>query len=162
MGGQQDALPVQPAPDGDRAGTPWVFAVAGATAAAVPAGPGLALAASGHAQAAVPLLICSGVLGMASVIAGAVVRAYETMQRTRRMEIQHAGPTAIAEAMARCIDDAHAVAQDVPGRQRAAEAASVRASAGQAVTEMMPAMLAALGQQTTRSDGLNDSAPGQA
>jgi hypothetical protein len=157
--GQQDALPRQQDPPGERVRKPGVVAVAGTAAAAVPAGPGLALAAAGHPGAAVPLLICSGVIGLVSVIAGVVVRIYESKQQTRRLEIQHAGTAAIAAAMARCIDDAHAAAQDVPARQRAAEAASVRASAGQAVAEILPAMLAAIDPQTRRTAGLSAPAP---
>jgi hypothetical protein len=111
---------------------------------------------AGHPQAAVPLLIGSGVIGLASILAGAAVKIHDSAQRTRRLEIQTAGPTAIAEAIARCIDDTHAAALDVAARQRPAEAASVRASASQAVTQMMPAMLAAIGQQTPRHSGLGD------
>jgi hypothetical protein len=107
----------------------------------------------------VPLLVCSGVIGMISIITGAAARIYEIRQQTRRLEIQHAGPTAIAEAMARCIDDAHATPQEVPARQRAAEAASIRSSAGQTVAELMPAMLAAIGQQPPSSSGLRTQAP---
>lgn len=147
---RQDAPPPEKDPPTGRAWKPGAMAVVGTAATAFPAGSALALAAAGHPHAEVPLLICSMVAGMVSIVTGAVVRIYESRQRTRCLEIQHAGPTAIAEAMARCIDDAHAAAPDVPERQRAAEAASVRASAGQAITEMMPAVLAVLGQQTDR------------
>ena len=158
--GQQDALPWPDRPAEGGVRRPWVLAAAGAAATAVPAGSGLACAAAGHPQA-VPLLICSGVIGLVSIITAAAVRIYESTQRTRRLQIQHAGPAAIAAAMARCIDDAHAAALDVPAGAHAAEAASVRASAMQAVTEMMPAMLAAIGQQTPRQAGLDAPAPGQ-
>ena len=63
-------------------------------------------------------------------------------------EINSCTANAIAAAMAKCIDDTHAAAQDVPPGQHAAEAASVRASAAKALTEMMPAMPTALEQQT--------------
>jgi hypothetical protein len=125
----------------------WLFAAAGTAAATIPAAPGLAYAAAGHPQA-VPLLICSGVIGMASLIAGAAVKIHDSAQRTRRLQIQHAGPTAIAEAMARCIDDVHTSAPDIPASHRAAEAAAVRTISTQLVTEMMPAILAALKQKS--------------
>jgi hypothetical protein len=146
---QQDILPGQGAAAGHRAGKPWAFAAAGAAATAIPAGPGLALAAAGHPQTAVPLLISSSVIAIVSIIAGAAARIYDSRQCTRRLEIQHAGPNALAEAMARCIDHTHAAAEGIPAGQRAAEAARARASAGQAVAEMVPAMLAAMGQQTS-------------
>lgn len=151
---QRDALPFQDAAGGGRARSRWGFAAAGAAATAVPAGPGLALAAVGDPHA-VLLLICSGAIAAVSVITGAVVRIYDIAQQTRRLQIQYEGPNAIATAMAKCIEDTHAAAQDVPAGQRAAEAASVRASAATALTEMMPAMLAALGQQTSRPADLN-------
>jgi hypothetical protein len=128
------------------------FAAAGAAAAAVPAVPGVAFAAAGH-PAGLLLLICSGVIGLMSIIANAAVKIHDGAQQTRRLEIQHAGTTAIAEAMARCIDDAHAL-RDAPARQRATESVSARASAMQLVTEMMPAMLAVIGQPNAVPDDL--------
>ena len=129
-----------------RPGRPWLFAVGGAAAAAIPAAPGVALAAAGHPQA-IPLLVSSGVIGLVSIITGAVVKIHDSAQRTRRLQIQHEGATALANAMARCLDDAHAAAPDLPSELRAAEAASVRAAAMQTAAQAMPAMLAALGQQ---------------
>jgi hypothetical protein len=120
--------------------------VGGAAAAAIPAAPGVALAAAGHPQA-IPLLVSSGVIGLVSIITGAVVKIHDSAQRTRRLQIQHEGATALANAMARCLDDAHAAAPDLPSELRAAEAASVRAAAMQTAAQAMPAMLAALGQQ---------------
>jgi hypothetical protein len=134
-------------PAGGRARKFWFLTAAGTAVTAIPAAPGLAYAAAGHPQA-VPLLVCSGLIGMASIIAGAAVKIYDSAQRTRRMQIPHAGPTAIAEAMARCIDDAHASAADIPASQRPAEAAAMRTTAAQAITEMMPAIIAAIGQQS--------------
>jgi hypothetical protein len=157
---QQNVLPPGHFPATGQAWKPRTMAVAGTAATAFPAAPGLALAAAGHPQAAAPLLICSAVFGIVSIVTGAVVRIYETRQRTRWLEIQNAGATAIAKAMAQAIDDAHAAAPDLPARQRAAEAASVRASAGQAITEMMPAMLAAIDQQTDTSADLHVPVPG--
>lgn len=142
--GMQDgpaALPRQET----RAGWPWLYA-AGGVATAIPAAPGLALAAAGHTQA-IPLLIASGVIGLVSVIAGAVVKMHDSTERTRRLQIEYEGRTAIAKAMAKVLDDAHAAAEDLPPDLRAAEAASVRETAMQTVAEIMPAMLAVTGQQ---------------
>lgn len=129
-----------------RLGRPWLFATGGAAATAIPAVPGVALAAAGHPQA-IPLLISSGVIGLVSVVTGAVVKIHDSAQRTRRLQIQHEGATALANAMARCLDDAHAAAPDLPPDLRAGEAASVRAAAMQTAAQAMPAMLAVLGQQ---------------
>lgn len=129
-----------------RPGRPWLFAAGGAAATAIPAAPGVVLAAVGHPQA-IPLLISSGVIGMVSVITGALVKIHDSAQRTRRLQIQHEGTTALANAMARCLDDAHAAAPDLPPDLRAVEAASVRAAAMQTAAQAMPAMLAVLGQQ---------------
>jgi hypothetical protein len=108
-----DGRPRQEAPAAGPVRKPWLLAAAGATAAAVPAGPGLALAAAGHPEA-VPLLIASGVIGLVSIIAGAAVKIYDSTQRTRRLQIQHESTTAIATAMAKCIDAAHAAAPGLP------------------------------------------------
>jgi hypothetical protein len=135
------------------------YAAAGAAAAAVPAVPGVAFAAAGH-PAGLPLLICGGLIGLVSIIANAAVKIYDSAQQTRRLELQHAGTTAIAEAMARCIDEAHAL-RDVPAPQRAAEAISARTSAMQLATQMMSAMLAVIGQQNTAPDDVGTQRAGQ-
>ena len=51
-------------------------------------------------------------------------------------------------------------ARELRARDRAAEAASVRASAGQAVAQLMPAMLAAIEEQAWRAAVRSDRAPG--
>jgi len=145
----EDASPFQEAAGNDRARSPWGYAAAGAAATALPAGPGLWLAAAGDPHA-VPLLICSGAIATVTAIVGTAVRIYDIAQRTRRLQIQYAAPNAIAAAMAKVIDDTHTAAQHVPAGQHAAEAASVRASAAKALTQMMPAMLIVLEQQTPR------------
>src|SRR5260370_16245058 len=94
-------------PVGRRATQRWLFAAAGTAATAISAAPGLAYAAAGQPQA-VPLLICSGVIAMASIIAGAAIRIHDNAERTRRLQIQHAGPTAITEAVARRLAAPHA------------------------------------------------------
>jgi hypothetical protein len=49
--------------------------------------------------------------------------------------------------MARCLDDAHAAAPDLPLALRAAETASVRTAAMQTAAQVMPVILAVFGQQ---------------
>lgn len=102
---------------------------------------------SSRPYAGSPLLISSGVIGLISVIAGTVVKMHDATQRTRRLQIEHEGRTAIAKAMAKVLDDAHAAAEELPPDLRAAEAASVRATAMQTVAQIMSAMLAVTGQQ---------------
>jgi hypothetical protein len=120
---------------------PWALAATGATATAIPGVPGLAFAVAGNPHAP-SLLISSGLVGLATMITTAVVRIYESSQRTRRVQLQLEGSTAIAQAMARCIDDSHADPGDLPEGQRASEAANMRASAEHALTDLMPAVLA--------------------
>ncbi len=146
---RQDGPPQQEYPVG-RGRKPSAFAAAGAAAAAIPAVPGVALAATGNPHA-VPLLISTAVIGLVTVIAGAAVRIHDSAQQTRRLKIQLAGSTAIAEAMARCIDNTHAAAQDVRASRGAAEAASVRASNSRVLAEMMPAVLVVIGQQVPQA-----------
>jgi hypothetical protein len=119
----------------------------------------VALAATGH-PAAILLLVGSGVIALASIVADAAVSIHDSAQQTRRLEIEQAGTTAIAEAIAGCIDDAHAL-RDVPAQQRAAEVRSARSSAMQLLTEMMPAMLAVISQQSSAPDDLGTHTPGQ-
>jgi hypothetical protein len=160
----RDAAAAGPGDPSARQGAPAVgrgrkaFAAAAAAAVAASAVPGVALAATGHPDG-VPLLVCSGMIGLVSTIANAAVKIYDSAQQTRRLEIQHASTTAVAEAIARCIDDAHATARGVRGPQRAAEADRVRASAMQVVAEVMPAMLAVIGQQNAASDDLDTQTP---
>jgi hypothetical protein len=124
------------------------FAAVGTAALAISAESGIAFVAHGHAEAAM-VLISSSVIGVATIVAAAVVQIYDSAQRTRRLLIQHVGPSAIARAMASCIDAAHLQASDALAWQHTAEAASVRANARQIVTDMMPAMLAAIGHEAT-------------
>lgn len=130
-----------------QARTSGVFAAAGAAVTAVPAAPGLVLATAGHPQAAVPLLLTATLAGIISVITGAAVRIYESRQGTRQVEIRHEPLKRLVDAMAGCIDAASAADCDLPARQRAADAVTVRASAVQAVTQMLPALLSAPAQQ---------------
>jgi hypothetical protein len=74
--------------------------------------------------------------------------------------MQQAGTATLAAAMARCIVDTHATGRDLLAHDRAAEAASVRASAEQTVAQVMPAMLAVIRQQTATAADLNDQVPG--
>jgi hypothetical protein len=122
-------------------------AVGGAIATAIPATPGLALAATGSPHA-VPLLISSGVIAIISVTARAIVNIHGNRQQTRRLEIRQEPVAALAKAIARCLDDAHAAATDVPYHQRVDQAASVRATAMKAVEQAMPAVLAMIEQNS--------------
>jgi hypothetical protein len=122
-------------------------AIGGAIAIAIPAAPGLALAATGSPHA-VPLLISSGVIAVISVTASTLVKIHGNRQQTRRLEIRQEPVAALAKAIARCLDDAHAAASDVPYHQRVDEAASVRATAMKAVEQTMPAVLAMIEQNS--------------
>ena len=122
-------------------------AIGGAIATAIPATPGLALAATGSPHA-VPLLISSGVIAIISVTASAIVKIHGNRQQTRRLEIRQEPVATLAKAIARCLDDAHAAATDVPYQQRVDEAASVRAAAMKAVEQTMPAVLAMIEQNS--------------
>jgi hypothetical protein len=122
-------------------------AIGGAIATAIPAMPGLALAASGSPHA-MPLLIFSGVIAIISVIASAIVKIHGSRQQTRRLEIRQEPVAALANAIARCLDDAHAAATDVPYHQRVDEAARLRATAMKAVEQTMPAVLAMIEQNS--------------
>jgi len=132
-------------------------ALGGAIAAAIAATPGFALAATGSPHA-VPLLIASGVIAIISVIASAIVKIHGNRQQTRRMEIQQEPVATIAKAIARCLDDAHAAATDVPHRQRVDEAASVRATAMKAVEQTMPAVLAMIEQSSLGEENKEEQA----
>ncbi len=121
--------------------------IGGAIATAIPATPGVALAATGSPRA-VPLLIFSGVIAMISVIASAIVKIHGSRQQTRRLEIRQEPVTVLATAIARCLDDAHAAAADVPYHHRVDEAASVRAAAMKAVEQTIPAVLAMIEQNS--------------
>jgi len=122
-------------------------AIGGAIATLIPATPGLVLAAAGSPRA-VPLLISSGVITVIAVIASAVVKIHGSRQQTRRLEIRQEPVAAFAKAIARCLDNAHAAATDVPCHQRVDEAARVREAAMKTVEQNMPAILAIIEQSS--------------
>jgi hypothetical protein len=134
----------------------WALAAIGAAVTAVPGSPGLVLAIAGNPHAPA-LLISSGFVGAATIMATGAVRIYETSQRTRRLQLQLEGSTAIARAVARCIDDSHIGAQDLPAGQQASEVANMRASAQNVLLELMPAVLAAICQRQPSDVGLDEA-----
>jgi hypothetical protein len=116
------------------------IAAGGAAAAAIPATPGMVWLIAGRAGA-LPFLVAAGVLAMATAAVSGAVSMYEARQETRRREIECHSVDAIADALARCIDATHAPAPSPLKAQQAEEAAKVRASALQFLTQAAPAML---------------------
>lgn len=121
-----------PAEQSRRTRRPWI--IAGAAAAGIPVGPGLAWAIAGH-PGALLLLIIAAVLGGATSTLNAAVAMYQARQETIRTEIKHRSPDIIAAALARLLDDAHATTQDLPAAKATLEAEQVRASARQLLTD---------------------------
>ena len=138
---QDEIAKILPLALGQRARACHRVAIGGAIATAIPATPGIALAATGSPHA-VPLLIFSGVIAAISIITSAIVKIHGNRQQTRRLEIRQEPVAELAKAIARCLDAAHAVAADVPYHQRVDEAATIRATAMKAVEQTMPAVLA--------------------
>ena len=89
-----------------------------------------------------PLLIAAIGLALAAVVLNAVAMMYQARQETRRREIEHRGADVLADALARCIDDTHAKAQNLSPADEASEAAQVRASASDVLSRMLPTVLA--------------------
>ena len=75
-----------------------------------------------------------------------IARVMEVSRNTVRAAVRSDGPPEIeyrtvrmlAAALARCIDDAHAKAQNLPADRELEEAAQVRTSARQLLTDMVP------------------------
>jgi hypothetical protein len=63
---------------------------------------------------------------------------YQAKQETLRKEIEHRSVDTLAAALARCIDDAHAKAQNLPAVRELEETAQVRAGARQLLSDMAP------------------------
>jgi hypothetical protein len=122
----------------------WILA-GGAAAAAVPGVPGLAWIIVGR-PGAWPFLVAAVGLALAAVVLNAVTAMYQARQETRRGEIERRGADVLPAALARCIDDAHARARDLPPAAEAAEAAQVRVSANEILSRMLPAVLAVMSQ----------------
>jgi hypothetical protein len=131
---------------------PWVrrIAAGGATTLMVPAGSGLAWLIAGKPDVRL-LLGVAAVIAVVTMILGAVAMMYQARQETRRKEIERGAADTLAAALARCLDDAHASVEDLPTNRQVEEAARVRASASQIVSDMTPAILTLLGQPPDQS-----------
>jgi hypothetical protein len=108
----------------------WIL-TAGAAAAMIPGAPGIERAVQCR-PGALPLLILTGVVAAITVALNAVAVMYQARQETRRKET------------ARCLDAAHARAQNLPPARELEEAAKVRADARQLLTDVMPHIAAVL------------------
>lgn len=117
----------------------WIIA-AGTAVACLSAAPGLAWAVEGR-PAAWPLLAAAAGTG----ILNAAAAMYEAWQETRRAEIASRSTDMLAGALARCLDDAHARARNLPATQEIQEAARIRASARELLTDVLPPVAAILG-----------------
>lgn len=125
-------------------GRRWIVA-GGAVAAGIPAGPGLIWALE-RRPGALLLLVLAGVVVLSAGILNTAAVMYQAQQETRRKEVECRAADTLAAALARCIDDAHTRAQNLSGREEMEEAARVRASARQLLTEVVPPVAALLGQ----------------
>ena len=122
----------------------WILA-GGAAAAAVPGVPGLAWIIVSR-PGAWPFLVAAVGLALAAVVLNAVAAMYQARQETRRREIERHGADVLADALARCIDDTHARAQNLSPVGEVGEAARVRTSASDILSRMLPAVLAVVSQ----------------
>jgi hypothetical protein len=120
----------------------WIL-TAGAAAAMIPGAPGIERAVQCR-PGALPLLILTGVVAAITVALNAVAVMYQARQETRRKEIEFRSIATLAEATARCLDAAHARAQNLPPARELEEAAKVRADARQLLTDVMPHIAAVL------------------
>ena len=132
------------------------IAVGGTTTLMVPAGSGLVWLIAGRPDVR-PLLGVVAVITVVTVILNAVAVMYQARQETRRKEIERGAADALAAALARCLDDAHARAQYLPAGRQVDEAARVRASAAQIMSDMTPAILTLLGQPPDRSSSTSQA-----
>lgn len=129
----------------------WIVAV-GAVAAAIPAGPGIERTLEGR-PGALPLLVCAVVVAIVTVMLNTVAVMYQARQETLRKEIEFRSIDVLAEAAARCIDDAHARAQNLPPARELEQAAQVRADARQLLTDVVPHIAALLDRNGRHAAG---------
>jgi hypothetical protein len=115
----------------------------GAVATAIPTGAGLARTIEGR-PGALPLLALAAIVAIVTVVASAVVVMYQARQETLRKEIEYRSADTFAGALARCIDDAHAKARNLPAARELEETARVRASARELLSDMTPHVVALL------------------
>ena len=111
----------------------------------IPAGPGLIWGIEGK-PGAVLLLTIAAVVAIGTAILGAVTAMYEARQETRRREIECRSTDALAAALARCIDDAHARPSSPSGKE-AHETARLRTSARRLLADVAPSIATILRQQ---------------
>jgi hypothetical protein len=90
-------------------------------------------------------------VAIASAILSTVAAMYNARQVTRRKEIECRSTDALAGALARAMDDAHARARDSSARE-AWEVERVRTSSRQLTSEVIP-LLAAMLQLRPQQDG---------
>jgi hypothetical protein len=125
----------------------------GPAAAVFPAAPGIARAIEGR-PGALPLLAVAVALAAAAGALNAAAAMYESRQETRRIGIERRAADTLAAALARCLDDAHAKAQNLSEVQDIQETARVRASACQLLADVVPPVTALLGQAETARPAL--------
>ena len=111
-------------------------------AAAAPGIPGLAWLLSGRPGVWPLLAITAGVV-LAIAMLNTAAAMYQARQVTQRKQIERHSADVLADALARCINDTHTAAPGHSGpRGNRAEAARIRADASQALSSMLPAVLA--------------------
>lgn len=124
----------------------WILP-GGAVAAGLPAAPGIVWAIEGR-PGALPLLAAAAAMAAVTGALNAAAAMYESWQETRRIGIERRSADTLAAALARCLDDAHAKAQNLTGAEEIQETARVRASARQLLADVVPPVTAMLGQAT--------------
>jgi len=130
-----DGLRLGRTTQGTRAVRCWILS-GGAVAATLPAGLSLARTIGGR-PGALSLLALASVVAIATVMLSAGVM-YQARQETLRKEIEYRSADTLAAALARCIDDAHTRAQNLPAAREVEEAAQVRANARQLLADLAP------------------------
>lgn len=126
----------------------WIVP-AGVTAAAVPAGPGIARMTTAR-PGGLPFLVIAAVIMTVVLVLNTAAAMYEARQETRRKEIEQRPADMLAAALARCIDDAHTRAAGVPADAKAEEAARVRDSAARLLDGMPESVILAVLKQDGR------------
>jgi membrane protein implicated in regulation of membrane protease activity len=128
----------------------WWIAGGGVAAVGLPTGPGLYWALSGHPVAALIVAAVAIVTGILSTVAVmyqarqvAVAAMYQAQEATRRKEIECRSSEALANALGRVMDDAHARPLDSSVRE-AWEVERLRASSRQFTSDVAPLLTALL------------------